>query len=287
MRLFDLYSCALAATVSGLSPALADAVGTAISIKTNVAVEQPGEMRVLTVGAGVAQDETISTDDSGNAQLRFVDETLLVIGPSSSIKLDKMLFTSNRKAKTFVLEAVAGAFRFTSGKSNHNAYEIQTPIATIGVRGTQFAFGIQGDEVTIVVTQGSVTSCIRGTAAPAARCVNATAGNTIVSTPAGAVVRRTLGAVPNVLRTVLTLPTPNRQLPDLRDAMRGIQPLDRPAQGLNRALPSVDPNANAPSAPNPVGGLPSLGGGLPSPGGLPSIGGVGGGAAPRSPGLGR
>ena len=203
MRLAGLCSCVFAATVFGHDPVLAETVGTAISIKTKVAAEQTGAQRVLTVGAGVAQDEMIQTDDSGNAQLKFVDETLLVIGPSSSIKLDKILFAPNRKAKTFVLEAVAGAFRFASGKSSHSAYEIHTPIATIGVRGTQFAFGIQGDEVTVVVTQGSVSSCIRATA----RCVTAAAGNTIVSTPSGAVVRRTLGGVRNVLRTVLTLPT--------------------------------------------------------------------------------
>jgi hypothetical protein len=34
--------------------------------------------------------------------LKFIDETLLVIGPGSSIKLDKILFTPDQKAKTFV-----------------------------------------------------------------------------------------------------------------------------------------------------------------------------------------
>lgn len=279
--------CALAAMMSGLSPTFADNVGTAISIKTQVAAEQPGEVRVLIAGAAVAQDETIRTDESGNAQLEFVDETLLTIGPSSSIKLDKLLFAPDRKAKTFVLEAMIGAFRFVSGKSNHKAYEIRTPVATIGVRGTRFAFGIRGDEVTIVITQGLVTSCTRVTAAAAARCVNAAAGNTIVSTPAGAVVRRTLSAIPDVLRAVMAQPVPNRQLPDLRDAMRGVGPLDRPVQGLGGTLPSVNPTTSVPSAPNLRGGLPDPGGALPSPSGLPSIGGIPGGAVPRLPGIGR
>jgi hypothetical protein len=248
-----------------------------------VAAELPGEMRVLTAGAGVSQDEIIRTDESGNAQLKFVDETLLTIGPSSSIKLDKVLFTPERKAKTFMLEAMVGAFQFATGKSNHRTYEIRTPVATIGVRGTRFAFAIRGDEVTIVVTQGSVTSCSRGTVAAAPRCVDAAAGNTIVSTPAGTVVRRTLGAVPDVLRTVLTLPATNRDLPQLRDAMRGVQPLNTPLQGLNRAVPAVDPAATA----SPSGGLPNLGGALPNPGGLPNVGGIGSGATPRLPSLGR
>jgi hypothetical protein len=275
-----------------LSPALAGNIGTAISVKTEAAIEQPGETRVLTVGAGVSQAATVHTDPAGSAQLKFIDETLLVIGPSSSIKLDNVLFNPDRRAKTFVLEAIAGAFRFTTGKSNHDAYAIQTPVATIGVRGTRFAFGIRGDEVTIVVTQGTVTSCPRGAPAGAARCVEASAGNTIVSTPAGAIVRRTLGAIPDQIRTVLALPAgPNRQLPDLRDAMRGVQPLNRPVQGLGGALPSTNPTATIPSGPSLGRGLENPGGGLPGIGGLPNAAGalpnVGGGVAPRLPGLGR
>jgi len=283
----------LAAIVSGLSPALADTVATAISVQTQAAAEQAGGLRVLAVGAGLAQDETIRTDQSGAARLKFVDETLLVMGPSSQIKLDKFVFDSNLKARNFVIEATIGAFRFATGKSNHNAYQIRTPIAVIGVRGTQFAFGIEGNEVTIVVTQGSVRSCTRPRAGAAARCVNAAAGNTIVTTPTGSVVRRTLGAVPNVLRTVLTQPPAGTALPNLRDAMQGVRPLDRPVPGLTGAVPApVNPTVSAPSAPNLGTGTPSLGGapgiggvpsgGLPT-GGLPSIGG----GTPRLPGLGR
>jgi hypothetical protein len=160
---------------------------------------------------------------------------------------------------------------------------IQTPVATIGVRGTRFAFGIRGEELTIVVTQDTVSSCTRASSARVAQCVNASAGNTIISTPTGAVVQRTLGAVPDVLRTVLTLPAPNRRLPDLRDAMRGVQPLNTPLQGLNRTRSPVDPIATIPSA-------PSLGGALQGPGGLPNVGAlpsIGGGVAPRLPGVSR
>src|SRR5262249_11181989 len=70
-----------------LSSALASNIGTAISVKTEAAIEQPGETHTLTLGAGVSQNATVYTDQSGSAQLKFIDETLLVIGPSSSIKL--------------------------------------------------------------------------------------------------------------------------------------------------------------------------------------------------------
>jgi hypothetical protein len=289
MRAINIFWAALAAAMSGLAPACADNVATAVSVETHAAAEQPGATRALATGAGLGQDETVRTDQSGRAQLKFVDDTSLVIGPKSAVKLDKFVFDPNRTARKFVIEATVGAFRFATGKSSHGVYEIRTPTAVIGVRGTRFAFGIEGDEVTIVVTQGAVRSCLRATVGAAARCATAAAGNTIVSTPAGVIVRRTLGAVPDVLRTVLTLPNPTNpvpgQLPGLRDAMQGIRPLDTPAGGLNRAPPAAtNPTAGA-SLPNPVNQSPNLGGGLPSPG-LPDLGGTGG-VAPRLPALGR
>jgi hypothetical protein len=290
MRAAKIFWGAFVATISGLIPALADNVATAVSVETHAAAEQPGATRVLATGVGLVQDETVRTDQSGRAQLKFVDDTSLVIGPKSAVKLDKFVFDPNRTARKFVIEATVGAFRFATGKSSHGVYEIRTPTAVIGVRGTRFAFGIEGDEVTIVVTQGAVRSCLRASAGATARCATTAAGNTIVSTPAGVVVRRTLGAVPNVLRTVLTLPNPANpvpgQVPGLRDAMQGIRPLDTPAQGLNRALPAAANPALVAPLPNPPNQAPGLGGGLPSPS-LPDLGGIGGGAAPRLPPLAR
>ena len=59
--------CAVTATMFWLAPALAGNIGTAISVKTQAALEQPGETRMLAVGAGVSQDATVRTDESGNA----------------------------------------------------------------------------------------------------------------------------------------------------------------------------------------------------------------------------
>ena len=78
----------------------------------------------------------------------------------------------------------------------------------------------------------------------------------------------------DVLRTVLTLPNPATQragqVPDLRDAMQGIRPLERPGQGLNRTLPAAaNPTAGAPPLVTPGNPSPALGGALPSLGALP------------------
>jgi hypothetical protein len=120
---------AIALAMLSASGAFANAIGTVISVQTQAAVEQPGATNVLAVGAGVPQDATVLTNESGRAQLKFVDETMLTIGPSSSVKLDGILFTPERKAKTFVLKALTGAFVFATGKSSRGAYSIETPVS--------------------------------------------------------------------------------------------------------------------------------------------------------------
>ena len=72
MRLAGLCSCVFAATVFGHDPVLAETVGSAISIKTKVAAEQTGAQRVLIVGAGVAQNEMIQTDDPAMPSLNLL-----------------------------------------------------------------------------------------------------------------------------------------------------------------------------------------------------------------------
>jgi hypothetical protein len=182
----------------------AEPIATATIVKTSATSELAGQQHELTAGGELAQDEVIKTDRAGNAQLKFVDDTALTVGPASTIKLDKFVFDPDRKASQFVLGATRGVFRFATGHSEHRAYEIMTPVAVIGVRGTQFAFGLERNKMTLVVTDGTVTSCTLGAAR---RCVSAAAGNTIVATPTGATVRRTTGGVPVLLRSVLVLPS--------------------------------------------------------------------------------
>ncbi|MGZ5827616.1 MAG: FecR family protein [Xanthobacteraceae bacterium] len=186
------------------APACADPIATATTVKVSAVGELAGKEHTLQVGGELAQDEIIKTDGAGNAHLKFIDDTSLLVGPASTIKLDKFVFNPNKKASEFVLDATRGAFRFATGHSEHRAYEIVTPVAVIGVRGTQFAFGLERNRMTLVVTDGVVTSCTRTTLQ---RCVSAAAGNTIIATPTGATVRRTVGAVPVILRSVLVLPT--------------------------------------------------------------------------------
>ncbi|WP_254437007.1 FecR family protein [Ruegeria arenilitoris] len=109
---------------------------------------------------GVASGDSISTDRSGVVQLVFVDETKIAIGPNARMMLDVTMLRGNRKAKNFAVQALGGSFRFISGKSKKRAYSINTPTATMAVRGTTFdLWVVPGTQSAMLVLQGRVEMC--------------------------------------------------------------------------------------------------------------------------------
>ena len=97
----------------------------------------------------------------------FRDQTTLTIGADARVALDRFVYDPQSRTGDIVINIAEGAFRFVSGNAQSNSYKINTPSATIGVRGT------------IVI--GSVNS---STGSVMVGCVE---GSVIVTTPTGTI----------------------------------------------------------------------------------------------------
>ena len=134
--------------------------GTAEKVTQSADAAGTGGARVLEEDGAIFQGDNIRTDPSGEAQIRFVDNTRVVVGPGARLTIDSFVF-SGKSAKTVTLSAVRGAFRFITGKSRKQAYLIRTPVVAVGVRGT----GLDGfvepgtGRTTIAVYEGAVQLC--------------------------------------------------------------------------------------------------------------------------------
>ncbi len=69
--------------------------------------------------------------------------------------------TTTTRRRKFSVDALRGTFRFISGHSAKNAYDIQTANATIGIRGTAFDFSV-GRATLVAVHTGRVNLCAYG-----------------------------------------------------------------------------------------------------------------------------
>jgi FecR protein len=119
-----------------------------------------GSGRALSAGSPIFENDRLVTG-AGNVQIIFVDDTHLVVGPNSTLVIDRFLMRGGNRAQKFSIDALRGTFRFITGNSAKGAYDIQTANATIGVRGTAFDFSSQG-ETLIAVLEGGVRLCSAG-----------------------------------------------------------------------------------------------------------------------------
>ncbi len=135
---------ALAVPVSGVMAASPS--GKAIAVIQSTDIVSAGGQRGLVPEAPVYMGDKIVTDVGGEAQIQFVDDTRLVVGPGSSLLIDKFVF-KGQTASNVTINAVRGTFRFITGNSPKNAYLIRTPTATLGLRGTRLdvSIGTKGE----------------------------------------------------------------------------------------------------------------------------------------------
>ena len=131
-------ACALAALVavqSSASFAQDPQIGAATATKNKVEGTVGSITQSISKGTNVFSNEVVRTGDAAVADLQFIDETTMSIGPISEIRLDKFVYDPNGTSGAVVIEATKGAFRFVTGKQDQKVYQIKTPYGTLGIRG--------------------------------------------------------------------------------------------------------------------------------------------------------
>jgi hypothetical protein len=127
-------ACALAVLFA--LPATASNAQTKIGKATSVKPQAEGSIAgTLAPQSDVHASETVRTGDAGVADLRFIDQTNLSVGPKSSVRLDKFVYDPNKSSGSVVIDATRGSFRFVAGSQDKRAYKVKTPYGTLGIRG--------------------------------------------------------------------------------------------------------------------------------------------------------
>src|SRR6516164_4304285 len=107
-------------------------IGSATSVQPEASGSVGGTMAV---GSGVHSNETIKTGSSGQAGLRFNDQSNLSVGHSSQVRLDKFVYDPNKGTGSTAIEVTRGTFRFSTGAQGKGEVKIKTPYGTLGTRG--------------------------------------------------------------------------------------------------------------------------------------------------------
>ncbi len=133
--------------------------GKALGVDPAASVETKTDTKTLTVGADIFIGDRVVTGAKGQVQIKFSDQTELVVGPNSALLIEDYLLRNDDSAGKFAINALSGTFRFTTGRAPKDRYIIETPPGTIGVRGTSFDFNSSTEETKVLLYHGQVVLC--------------------------------------------------------------------------------------------------------------------------------
>jgi hypothetical protein len=136
MRSHHWTAACVLALLFALPATASNAQQTRIGKATSVKPQAEGSIAgLLRADSDVHANETVRTGTSGVADLRFIDQTNLSVGPTSVVRLDKFVYDPNKGSGSVVIDATRGSFRFVAGSQDKRAYKIKTPYGTLGIRG--------------------------------------------------------------------------------------------------------------------------------------------------------
>ncbi len=123
-------------------------------------VNGSGASERLRTGSFVHEGDLIRTDSNGHVHVKFVDDAVLSVRPNSELFIETYRFNPDKPALSAVkLNLLEGTARTVSGKAAKAArhrYRLNTPIAAIGVRGTDFLVSTTASSLTALVNDGAI-----------------------------------------------------------------------------------------------------------------------------------
>lgn len=121
----------------------AQVVGTVTNLSGPLLAKKPdGSAKVLSVKSGVEQGDTLISEKDTYARIKFIDNSEITLRPGTQMKIDDFSFDEDKPEKdNAAFGLVKGGLRAvtgTLGKRNKDKWGMNTPTATIGIRGTTF-----------------------------------------------------------------------------------------------------------------------------------------------------
>lgn len=116
----------------------------------------------IKVGDTIHVTDTIETSSGGFVHIRFVDNALITVRPYSSLQIERYDYDAEAPQNSAIkLIQQEGVTRYISGEGAEKAkqnFRLNTPIAAIGVRGTDFVISASGNSLRALVNQGAIVA---------------------------------------------------------------------------------------------------------------------------------
>jgi len=137
-----IWALALAALLQA-GGAWAAPVGTITDLSGPLLVRKAdGVLKVLTQKSTVDQGDTLVSEKNTYARIKFIDNSEITLRPNTQFKIENFSYEEARPEKDNIFfSLLKGGLRSITGlmgKRNKERFSLNTPTATIGIRGTTF-----------------------------------------------------------------------------------------------------------------------------------------------------
>lgn len=149
--LFALFALLLAGA------AQAEPVGSVTHLSGTLSAQRSdGSKVLLSVRSAVNEGDLLATVRDTFARIKFVDGAEVVLRPDSQLKVEKYSYAEEQpESDSVILGVLKGGLRKVTGlvgKRNRASVSINTPTATIGIRGTHFGALLCQDDCAAIPT---------------------------------------------------------------------------------------------------------------------------------------
>jgi hypothetical protein len=121
--------------------ALAQDIGQVKVASGDTRIERGGQAVPAHVGTRIQQGDVLVTGRGGALGITFRDNSLLSLGPDTILVVDRFVFDPTTHEGAFDSSLQHGTLSAVSGKiakQTPDAMKVRTPVAILGVRGTEF-----------------------------------------------------------------------------------------------------------------------------------------------------
>jgi hypothetical protein len=124
----------------------ADQIGFVKSVSGDAFVITEGKSAKAKIGSPVYEGSLLKTAGGSSMGVTFKDETVMSFGPNTELVVDQYLFNPAQGKLKLNAKLAKGSLNYVSGviaKMQPEVVSVNTPVGTIGVRGTQFVVAVE------------------------------------------------------------------------------------------------------------------------------------------------
>jgi hypothetical protein len=112
------------------------------------------------IGAQLHMQDELRTGANARLKVTLRDGTVLTLGENAVVVIDRYVFDPDRGVGEALLTTTEGAFRFVTGRIKQlkdKTITVSTPVAQLGVRGTEFWGGPIDKTYGVLLLDGEIT----------------------------------------------------------------------------------------------------------------------------------